>query len=74
MHPYSWPLFDPCTIIKHVSEVFCLQIPHMPCERLAGDMHSIYKIRDGKPVYTAANVKQNGMGHGRKTLTHLRMP
>ena len=72
-HLYSWPLLNACSIIKHASAVFCLQIPQMPLQRLASDMHSIYKSGAGKPVchYSSkCKAKWSGVWHARKALAH----
>ena len=77
MSLYSWPLLDACTIKKHASAVFRLQISQMLLQRLAGEMNSTYKIGVGKPVYCCCSSKHkatwSGVGHGRKALAHLRM-
>ena len=57
MSPYSLLLLNACTIIKQASAVCRLQIPQTPLQRLAGEMHSIYKIGAGKPVYCDCSSK-----------------
>ena len=79
MSLYSYTLLDACTIIKHALAVFHLQIPQTLLKQLAGEMHSIYKIGAGKPVYSHCSSKHKAkwrrrVGHAIKPLAHLGMP
>ena len=59
MSPYSWPLLDACTIIKHAFTVFRLQIPQTTFQSLQGKMPSIHKIGAGKLAVLSLSSKLN---------------